>query len=60
MNLNDLKPTWQQFKLLNSMCPMDQAEIMMLLERAEGRSKTTRLLIHAVMFLVITFFFQGG
>lgn len=62
MNLDYLKPAWRQFRLLNSMQRMDAAEIISLLEGAEGMaiSKTNRLLMHAVLFFVLIFCCQGG
>jgi hypothetical protein len=62
MNLNNLKPAWRQLKVLNSMRPMDQKEILSVLEMAEGMavSKSTRLLMHTLIFIVLTFCCQGG
>ena len=62
MNLSNLKPAWRQFRLLNSMQPMDQGEILFILERVEGMavSKAHRFLINAIMFIVFTFCCQGG
>lgn len=62
MNLNNLKPAWQKFRLVNSMHPMDRGEILFILERAEGMtiSKTNRLLMCTIVFVVVTFFCQGG
>jgi hypothetical protein len=62
MNLNNLKPAWRQFRLVNSMQPLDQNEILLMLERAEGTavSKTNRLLMHTVMFVLLIFCCQGG
>jgi hypothetical protein len=62
MNLDNLKPGWRQFQLLNSMRRMDQEEILLMLERAEGIgiSKTSGLITHILVFIVLTFCFQGG
>jgi hypothetical protein len=62
MNLNNLKPAWRQFRLVNSMQRMDQKEILFMLERAEGMatSKSNRLLMYTIVFIVLTFCCQGG
>jgi hypothetical protein len=62
MNLNNLKPAWRQFRLMNSIPRMDQNEILFILESAESMavSKTNRLVVHAMVFIVLTFFCQGG
>jgi hypothetical protein len=62
MNLDNLKPAWQQFKILNSMRQTDHEEIVLMLERAEGMaaSKTNRLVMYTFMFVVLTIFCQGG
>lgn len=62
MNLNNLKPAWRQFQLSHSMRPMNQEEILFILEKAEGIavSKTQRFPVNAIMFIVLTFYCQGG
>ena len=62
MNLDNLKPAWQQFRLSNSIQRMDQKEIFLILERAEeiAITKTSRLLIHAAMFIALTLCCQAG
>jgi hypothetical protein len=62
MNLNNLKPAWKQLRLYNSMQPIDQHEILLILERAEGIavSKNYRSLISIMMVAVLTFCCQGG
>ena len=62
MNLNNLKPAWRQWRVLNSMQGMNQEEILLILEGAEimAISKTNRLLMLTIVFMVITFFCQGG
>ena len=61
MNLNDLKPAWRQFQLLNSMQRIDREEILCMLDKAEGMAirKTNRLVMHAMTFIVLTCC-QGG
>lgn len=62
MNLNNLKPAWKKYKLLNSMRPMDHEEIHLILERAESSAitKTNRFVIHTFVFIAITLCCQGG
>lgn len=62
MNLSNLRPAWRQYRLVNSMQSMDQAEVLSILDRVEGMavSTTHSYLINAVMFTVLTFFCQGG
>lgn len=62
MNLNNLKPAWRQFRLLNSMQPMEQDEILFIIEHAEDMTigRFNRLLINSVMFIVLTICCQGG
>ena len=62
MNLNNLKPAWRQFRLLNSMQSMDKEEILFIIGRAEDMriSKIPRGLINSIMFAVLTIFCQGG
>lgn len=62
MHLDNLKAAWQQFRLVNSMKNMDQSEILLILENAERMStkKSGRLLMHSVLFIVITLCCQGG
>jgi hypothetical protein len=62
MNLNNLKPAWRQFRLLNSMQSMDKEEILLIIERAEEMSisKIHRYLINSVIFTVLTICCQAG
>ncbi len=62
MNLDSLKPAWQQLRVLNAMQPMDQEEIVLILGRADGMaiSKTNRLLMYTIVFMVVLFCCQGG
>jgi hypothetical protein len=62
MNLNDLKPAWRQFVVLNSMQSMDQNEILSLIEQAD-RQAVRRLpgfLATTIMFIILTVCCQGG
>ncbi len=62
MNLNNLKPAWQQFRLVNSMTAIDTAEILLLIDRAEDASvnKFHQYFINAIVFAVITICCQAG
>lgn len=62
MNLNNLKPAWRQFLLLNSMGLTDKEEILLILESTEAvtLSKTNRVLICVSVFIVLTFCCQAG
>lgn len=62
MKLSNLKPAWRQFRFVNSMQPMDRAEILWMLERVEGTvaSKTHRYIINAIVCVVLIFCCQAG
>lgn len=62
MNLNNLKPAWQQFRLLNSMQSIERDEILSIIERTEDMaiSKFYRFQINFVMFIGLTICCQGG
>jgi hypothetical protein len=62
MNLSNLKPAWQKFRLVNSMESIDPEEILLIIERAEGIavSKTNRFFINTLLFIGFTFCCQGG
>lgn len=62
MNLNSLKPAWQQFRFLNSMPSMEKDEILFIIERAEEVrvNNTHRYLINTLMFTILIISCQGG
>jgi hypothetical protein len=62
MNLDNLKPAWQQFRLVNSMQPMGKDEILFIINGAEdlSTSKIHRFLMGSVMFIILAICFQGG
>ena len=62
MNLNNLKPAWQQFRLVNSMQPIDTEEILFIIRQAEDRSisKIQRGLINSMIVTVLIICCQGG
>lgn len=62
MNLNNLKPAWRQFVLFNSMQPIDQEEILFLIEQADRHTirRLPRYMANAIMFIMLTICCQGG
>ncbi len=62
MNLNNLKPAWQQFQLLNSMQSIDKEEILFIIERDEAKptGRVHKFLMTSVMLIVLTVCCQGG
>lgn len=62
MSLDNLKPAWQQFRVVNSMQSIDKHEILSIIERAEeiSLSKTNRYFINFILFTVLTICCQGG
>ena len=62
MNLDNLKPAWRHFKLVNSIQKFDQHDILLMIEDAEepAVSKTNRYILSALMFIVLTLCVQGG
>lgn len=62
MSLDNLKPAWQQFRLLNSMDSIEKDEILFIIERTHdiGISKTRLVLINLIMVVVLTICCQGG
>ncbi|MEL6535562.1 MAG: hypothetical protein AAFQ98_09140 [Bacteroidota bacterium] len=61
MNLNDLRPAWRQYKLMNAMDPLDAGEILTLIDGVENgqETKMRRVVLALIMFITITFIFQG-
>jgi len=62
MNLNNLKPAWQQYRLLNSMQSVEKEEILFMIEQAEDMSinKLHRFFTNTAMFMLLTICIQGG
>jgi len=62
MNLNNLKPAWRQFQVVNSMQSIDKEEILSIIERAESMTANTinRLLMNSVIIVVLIVCCQGG
>jgi len=62
MNLNKLKPAWRQFRLVNSMQPIDQEEILLIIERADVHTaaRLPRFMADAALFFMLMLCFQGG
>jgi len=62
MNLNNLKPAWRQLQLFNSMQPIDQKEILSIIEGADHHVavRLPGFLTSAVMFIILIACCQGG
>ena len=63
MNLNNLKPAWRQFQLLNSMQPIDQEEILLMIEGADRhtiKGLLPRFMTNTIMFIILIVCCQGG
>lgn len=61
MNLESLKPAWRKFQVLNSLTPTTQRDILTMIEVPDDHPATKiNKLMQAALFLVLTFFFQGG
>jgi hypothetical protein len=62
MNLNNLKPAWKQFLLINSMQPVDQNEILSIIARADRQTigRLPRVMASTVLFIVLTISCQAG
>lgn len=61
MNLSDLKPTWKQFKCINSLDQMDEVLLLTIIEQKHYSNRTLpRLAINAAMFIILTICCQGG
>jgi hypothetical protein len=62
MNLNNLKPAWRQFRLINAMQPIDQEEILLIIERAERQlpGRLPRFVVNTVVFIVLIVCCQAG
>jgi hypothetical protein len=62
MNLNNLRPAWRQFLLFNSMQPIDQKEILFIIERADRQTikRLPGFMTNIIMFVILTVCCQGG
>jgi len=62
MQLNNLKPAWQQFKLLNEMQHIASEEILSMIELQDDKDTSIRqkVLFKVAIFIVITILCQGG
>ena len=61
MNLSNLKPAWQRYKLSNSMQRLDQQELLLMLNQDRvTMDKTSVSVISIIMFIVLTLCVQGG
>lgn len=61
MNLNNLKPAWKQFLLVNSMEPLNREEILCIIEQTDQQS-IIRLpgYMTTIIFIILTTCCQGG
>ncbi len=62
MQLSNFNSAWKQLKLLNALQQIDSEEILSIIERSEktNQSKLRTVALTLGVFIVITFFFQGG
>ncbi|MBW3467016.1 hypothetical protein [Arthrospiribacter ruber] len=62
MNLNNLKPAWRQFKLINSMDETNKDEILALIEEVENVpiNRLPGIVVNSLMILVLIICCQGG
>lgn len=62
MNLDNLKPAWKQFLLINSMQPLNQEEILLIIEHTDGQMtrRLQRLLTNPTLFIVLMLCCQAG
>ncbi len=62
MQLNKLKPAWNQLKLASAMQQIDSNDILAIIEGQENTkaTKAKRVLLNIVMVIVITIFCQSG
>jgi len=62
MNLDNLKPAWRQFRLANALQPIDQEEILAILERADHDAigRLPRLLTNTIVVIVLIICCQAG
>ena len=62
MKLDNLKPAWQQFRLMNALQPIQEKEILSIIEQADpvAVTKSYRILINTALFIALIIFCQGG
>ena len=62
MQLSNFNSAWKQLKLLNAMQEIESEEILSIIAHSEknNRSKLRTVALTLGVFIVITFFFQGG
>lgn len=62
MSLNDLKPAWKQFKVLNAFDYLESDQILSIIEHSEdtNKSKLQRIFFSIILFVVITMICQSG
>lgn len=52
MNLDKLKPAWQQYKWINGQIPLSEDEVLALLTTSKG-SKARSLAVNLVMLITL-------
>ena len=62
MNLNDLKPAWQQLKLMNAMDPLEVNDVLLAIDQAETSKthKVRQTVLAVIMFVTFTIILQSG
>lgn len=63
MNLDDLKPAWQQYKLHSSLEGMSQQSILEIIDNTKEEiyeQSGIRLVANLAMFLILLIGLQGG
>ena len=62
MNFNNLKPAWKQFLLFNSLQPLDQNEILFIIETADRQTvrRLPRFMANTILFIILAICCQGG
>lgn len=62
MQLNDLKPTWKQYKFINSLQPLASEDIILMIDQVESTDqfKISRLILNISMFIIMAIIIQGG
>lgn len=62
MPLDEFKPTWKRIQFLHAMQPIEQEEILCIIEKAEHttRTKLHRVLTSATLFVLLTICCQAG
>ena len=62
MKLDNLKPAWRQYRLMNALQPIQEKEILSIIEHADPMvtTKSYRMIINMALFIALIIFCQGG